>query len=82
MSSSTRASASSARPFRTSADPDRAGSDLEAAVAVARKQGARAFELRAALSLARLYQSTDSALEAHNILTAAFKSFGAPLSLE
>ena len=39
------------------------------------KQGARAFELRAALSLARLYQSTDSALEAHNILTAALKSF-------
>jgi hypothetical protein len=64
-----------ARLLGPSADPDRAGSDLEAAVAVARKQGARAFELRAALSLARLYQSTDSALEAHNILAAALKSF-------
>jgi predicted ATPase len=64
-----------ARLLGPSADPDRAGSDLEAAVAVAHKQGARAFELRAALSLARLYQSTDSALGAHNILTAALKSF-------
>ena len=64
-----------ARLLGPSADPDRAGRDLEAAVAVARNQGARAFELRAALSLARLYQSTDSALGAHNILTAALKSF-------
>jgi hypothetical protein len=40
-----------ARLLGPSADPDRAGRDLEAAVAVAREQGARAFELRAALSL-------------------------------
>ena len=53
-----------ARLLGPSADPDRAGRDLEAAVAVAREQGARAFKLRAALSLARLYQSTDRPLEA------------------
>jgi hypothetical protein len=41
-----------------SPDPERAARDLEAAIAVAREQGARAFELRAALSLAKLYQST------------------------
>ena len=52
-----------------------AGPDLEAAVAVAREQGARAVELRAALSLARLYQSTDSPLEAHDVLAPALEGF-------
>jgi hypothetical protein len=46
-----------ARLLGPSADPDRAGCDLEAAVAVAREQGARAFQLRAALSLAKLYHN-------------------------
>jgi hypothetical protein len=64
-----------ARLLGPSADPDRAGRDLEAAVAVAREQGARAFELRAALSLARLYQSTDSPLEAHDVLAPALEGF-------
>jgi predicted ATPase len=64
-----------ARLLGPSADPDRAGRDLEAAVGVAREQGARAFELRAALSLARLYQSTDSPLEAHDVLAPALEGF-------
>jgi hypothetical protein len=49
---------------------DRAGRDLEAAVAVAREQGARAVEL-----LARLYQSTDSPLEVHDVLAPALEGF-------
>ena len=39
-----------------------------AAIAVAQAQKARSFELRAALSLAKLYQSTGRALEAHTVL--------------
>ena len=58
-----------------SADPDRAGRDLEAAVAVAREQGARAFELRAALSLAKLYHSTRRPLKAHDVLAPALEGF-------
>ena len=64
-----------ARLLGASADLDRAGRDLEAAVGVAREQGARAFELRAALSLAKLYQSTGRAAEAHAILTPALEGF-------
>jgi hypothetical protein len=58
-----------------SPDPERASRDLEAAIAVAREQGARAFELRAALSLANLYQSTRLPLEAHGILARALEGF-------
>ena len=58
-----------------SADPHRAAHDLSAAIAVAREQGARAFELRAALSLARLYQSSDSPFEAHDVLAPALEGF-------
>jgi hypothetical protein len=58
------------------ADPaQRTVRHLEAAVAVAREQGARAFESRAALSLAKLYQSTGRAAEAHAILTPALEGF-------
>jgi predicted ATPase len=59
--------------FGPSADPDRAGGDLGAAIAVAREQGARAFELRAALSLAKLYHSTRHPLEAHDVLAPALE---------
>jgi 3'-phosphoadenosine 5'-phosphosulfate sulfotransferase len=64
-----------ARLLGPSADPDRAGRDLEAAVAVAREQGARAFELRAALSLAKLYHSTRRPLEARDVLAPALQGF-------
>jgi predicted ATPase len=64
-----------ARLLGPSADPDRAGCDLEAAVAVAREQGARAFQLRAALSLAKLYQSIARTSEAKSILSSALEGF-------
>jgi predicted ATPase len=48
---------------------------LRTAVAVARQQGTRAFELRAALSLAKLYQSTARPLDAHAVLTPALEAF-------
>jgi hypothetical protein len=63
-----------ARLLGPSADPDHAGRDLKAAVAVAREQGARAFELRAALSLAKLY-STRRPLKAHDVLAPALEGF-------
>ena len=52
-----------ARLFGASADPDRAGHDLGAAIAVAREQGARAFELRAPLSLAKLFATRNARVE-------------------
>jgi hypothetical protein len=66
-----------ARALGPSADPDRAARDLEAAVAVASEQGARAFQLRAALSLAKLYQSISRATEAQAILSSALEGFRA-----
>jgi adenylate cyclase len=48
---------------------------LQAAVAIARQQGTRAFELRAALSLAKLYQSTARLVEAHATLAPALEGF-------
>jgi len=64
-----------ARLIGPCADPDRAGRDLETAVAVAREQGAQTFELRAALALAKLYQSTGRAADAHAVLAAALEGF-------
>ena len=64
-----------ARLLGHSADPDRASHDLIAAVAVAREHGARAFQLRAALSLAKLYQSTARVTEAKSILSSALEGF-------
>ena len=46
-----------------------------AAIAVARSRGARSFELRAALSLAKLYQSTARPVEAHDVLAPALEGF-------
>ena len=48
---------------------------LANAVAVARGQGARSFELRAALALAKLYQSTGRPAEAHAVLAPALEGF-------
>ena len=45
------------------------------AIAVAQQQRARSFELRAALSLAKLYQSTGRVAEAHAVLAPALQSF-------
>jgi tetratricopeptide (TPR) repeat protein len=46
-----------------------------AALAVAKRQGARSFGLRAALSLAKLYQSTARPVEAHAVLAPALEGF-------
>ena len=43
---------------------------FQTAIAIAREQEARSFELRAALSLAKLYQSTNRAADAHAVLAA------------
>jgi predicted ATPase len=48
---------------------------LLAAIAIAQQQKARSFELRAALSLAKLYQSTNRAVDAHAVLGSALDGF-------
>ena len=45
------------------------------AVAASKQQGTRSFELRAALALAKLYQSTNRAIEAHDVLGPALEGF-------
>jgi adenylate cyclase len=48
---------------------------LLTAIIVAQPQKARSFELRAALSLAKLYHSTDRPSDAHAVLACALKGF-------
>jgi predicted ATPase len=57
------------------ADPAPAEAAFLAAIAVAQRQEARGFELRAALSLAKLYQSTGRPTEAHDVLAPALAGF-------
>ena len=49
------------------------------AIAVAKQQGTRSFELRAALALAKLYQSTGRSTDARAVLASALEGF-APTS--
>jgi class 3 adenylate cyclase/tetratricopeptide (TPR) repeat protein len=55
--------------------PARAEEAYLAAIAIAREQGARSFGLRAAHSLARLYQSTGRPVDAHAALAPALEGF-------
>ena len=48
---------------------------LQAAIAIAQSQQARSFELRAALSLAKLYRAADRDADAHAALTLAVEGF-------
>jgi predicted ATPase len=48
---------------------------LQTAIAVAKRQATRSFELRAALALAKLYQSTARPADAHAVLTPALEGF-------
>jgi predicted ATPase len=48
---------------------------LLTAIGVAQQQKARSFELRAALSLAKLYHSTHRPADAHAVLASALKGF-------
>ncbi len=57
------------------ADPAAAEAAFLAAIAVAQQQKARSFELRAALSLAKLYQSTSRPIDAHDVLGPALEGF-------
>ena len=45
------------------------------AIVIAQQQKARSFELRAALSLAKLYHSTDRPADARAVLACALKGF-------
>ena len=48
---------------------------LQTAIAVAKRQGTRSFELRAALTLAKLHQSTGRSADAHAVLVPALEGF-------
>jgi predicted ATPase len=59
-------------------DPANTGPTEEAfltAIAIVQRQKARSFELRAALSLAKLYQSTNRAADAHVVLAPTLERF-------
>jgi predicted ATPase len=60
---------------RDPADALPAEGALQSAIAVAKRQGARSFGLRAALSLAKLYQSTARPTEAHALLAPTLEGF-------
>ena len=60
---------------RDPADPAAAEEAFLTAIAVARRQGTRSFELRAVLSLAKLYQSTGRPADAHAVLAPALEGF-------
>jgi adenylate cyclase len=60
---------------RDTASPEPAEEALLTSIAVAKQQGARSFELRAALSLAKVNQSTGRFVEAHAVLARALEGF-------
>ena len=55
--------------------PRARGRGSSIAIAVAKQQGTRSFELRAALSLAKLYQSTGRPADARAVLAPALEGF-------
>ena len=60
---------------RDPANPAPAEEAYRTSIAVAKEQGARSFELLAALSLAKLYQSTGRLADAHAVLAPALEGF-------
>ena len=62
---------------RDPANPAPAEEAFLTAIAVAKRQATRSFGLRAALSLARLYQSTGRPADAHAVLAPALEGFPA-----
>jgi len=60
---------------RDPADPAPAEDAFLTAIAIAKQQGTRSFELRAALSLAKLYRATARPADAHTILAPALEDF-------
>jgi adenylate cyclase len=60
---------------RDPADPAAAEQALQSAIAIAQRQKASSFELRAALALAKLYYSTGRDADAHAVLAPAVEGF-------
>jgi len=60
---------------RGPADTAAAEQTLQAAIAIARSQKARSFELRAALSLAKLYRAANRDADAYAVLALAVEGF-------
>jgi predicted ATPase len=52
-----------------------AGEAFQTAIAIARRQATRSFELRAALTLAKLWQSTGHLADAHAVVAPALEGF-------
>src|SRR5262249_36049522 len=60
---------------RDPANTAAATQSLQAAIAIAQSQKARSFELRAALSLAKLYRAANRDADAHAVLALAVEGF-------
>jgi predicted ATPase len=60
---------------RKPADPVLAEQAFQTAIAIAKQQGARSYELLASLALAKLYQSTGRPSDAHAVLAPALEGF-------
>jgi predicted ATPase len=60
---------------RDPANPAPAEGAFQTAIAIAKEQGARSYQLLASLSLAKLYQSTDRLADAFSVLAAALEGF-------
>ena len=60
---------------RDPTSPAPAEEAFQSAIAIARRQKARSFELRAALSLAKLHQSNGRPADAHAVLALALDGF-------
>ena len=60
---------------RDPADTAAAEQSLQTAIAIAQSQKARSFELRAALSLAKLYRAANRDADAHAVLAPAVEGF-------
>src|SRR5262249_5170375 len=60
---------------RDPADTAAAEQSLQAAIAIAQSQKARSFELRAALSLAKLYRTSNRDADAYAVLAPAVEGF-------
>jgi len=60
---------------RDPADTAAAEQSLQTAIAITQSQKARSFELRAALSLAKLYRAADRDADAHAVLASAVEGF-------
>ena len=66
---------------RDSANPAPAEEAFQTAIAVAKQQGTRSFELRATLALAKLYQATGRPADAHAVLAPPLDGFSPSLEM-